>query len=144
MKRRSKAATNQWNVLDWRDASLYPVPLPESDDSDLPQWRWEFLRRDEEYREHWLRIRAIDPHGKLALLTAPPKRNFISTIPILVNEQAKDSLYFQRKYKLKHLLNPAHRKPCHLDFYLMPSNSITLTDLDIWAAAGFKDTELGV
>jgi hypothetical protein len=132
MTRRSKAATNLWNVPDWKNASLYPVPLPERDDSDLRQWRWEFLRRDEEYRQDWLRIRSIDRQGKLALLADPPILDFTQITPILVKEQVKDPLYFQRKYKLKKLLNPAHIKPRHLAFYFTPLNSITLTfDLDM-------------
>ncbi|MEO7861453.1 MAG: hypothetical protein ABIU05_13635 [Nitrospirales bacterium] len=130
MMHRLKAATDQWNVPDWRDASLYPVPQPESDNSDLPQWRWEFLRRDKEYRQDWLRIRAIDPEGKLALLADSP-RHLDWEVPVLVKEQHQNPFYFQKKYKLKRLFNPAHRKPAQLAFYPLPSNSITMVfDLD--------------
>lgn len=71
MKRIATAASNEWNVPDWRDESQYPIPLPESDDSDLISWRWKFLRRDKEYRQDWLRIRAKDPEERLALLKDP-------------------------------------------------------------------------
>lgn len=131
MTRRSGAASSEWNVPDWRDGSAYPVPRPEGDDSDLLQWRWEFLRRDEEYREDWLRIRAIDPEGKLALL--PDSAKYLDwTVPVLMKEQYKDPYYFQKKYKVKRLFNPRHKKPANLAFYPLPLNYITMKfDLDM-------------
>lgn len=41
---------DDWNVPDWKDASAYPA-----DDEALSQdaWRWEFIRRSEEYRTAW-------------------------------------------------------------------------------------------
>jgi hypothetical protein len=127
VKRIARAASNEWNVPDWKDESQYPIPLPEKDDSDLFQWRWEFLRRDKEYRQDWLRIRAKDPEGKLTSLDHPSESDILSEIPVLVVEQYKNPFYFQKKYKLKKLLNPALRKPRHLAFYPYPSgNSITM------------------
>ena len=40
----------RWGVPDWRDASAYPQP----DTTPLNRWRWEFLRRRQDYREDWL------------------------------------------------------------------------------------------
>ncbi len=48
-----------WNVPDWRDDSAYPKPdasmLPDEEvflyDDRLIYWRWEFLRRRQDYRE---------------------------------------------------------------------------------------------
>ena len=37
-----------WGVPDWRDASAYEI------DRSPRQWRWEFLRRRQDYREDWL------------------------------------------------------------------------------------------
>jgi hypothetical protein len=37
-----------WGVPDWRDATAYQVPRSPR------QWRWEFLRRRQDYREDWL------------------------------------------------------------------------------------------
>lgn len=39
--------SEKWGVPDWRDAAAYPRSL--SDDL----WRWEFLRRREDYRNDW-------------------------------------------------------------------------------------------
>jgi hypothetical protein len=117
-------------VPDWKDKNSYPVPFSESDNSDWQQWRWEFLRRDEEYRNDWLRIRAIDPDGKLAL-AANSSQYLDWTVPILVKEQYADPFYFQKKYKVKKLFNPAEKSPHQLAFYPFPSNSVTmLFDLD--------------
>lgn len=38
---------SHWNVPAWQDASAYPKP----DDLSLPYWRWEFIRRRQDYRE---------------------------------------------------------------------------------------------
>lgn len=40
---------DKWGIPDWRDASAYPDP---ENTSDL-QWKWEFLRRREDYRKDW-------------------------------------------------------------------------------------------
>lgn len=41
--------TAEWNVPDWRDTSAYPRP----DDLGLVHWRWEFLRRRDDYRKEF-------------------------------------------------------------------------------------------
>lgn len=43
------AYRRKWGLPDWRDADEYPITL--SDDL----WRWEFLRRREDYRNDWER-----------------------------------------------------------------------------------------
>lgn len=40
-----------WGVPDWRDAGAYPDP----DDLELNEWRWEFLRRRDDYRSDYLK-----------------------------------------------------------------------------------------
>ena len=40
----------QWGICDWRDTAAYP----DSRSTDNDMWRWEFLRRDPQYRERWL------------------------------------------------------------------------------------------
>jgi len=37
----------RWGIPDWRDATAYPRRLPD------PIWRWEFLRRREDYRKDY-------------------------------------------------------------------------------------------
>ena len=41
---------SDWNVPDWRDETGYP----KAENTGLGQWKWEFLRRREDYREDWL------------------------------------------------------------------------------------------
>lgn len=52
---------HEWGVPNWRDESQYPGP------SDLtPElWRWQFIRRMEDYREAWDRAAPIE-HEMLA------------------------------------------------------------------------------
>ncbi len=38
-----------WGVPDWRNASAYPT----ADTTPERIWRWEFLRRREDYRNDW-------------------------------------------------------------------------------------------
>ena len=40
-----------WGVPDWRDAKAYPG----WDEIGILGWRWEFLRRNPEYRRDWSR-----------------------------------------------------------------------------------------
>ena len=42
--------TADWNLPDWKTPSLYPHELT------IPEWRWQFLRRWESYRDWWLTI----------------------------------------------------------------------------------------
>lgn len=130
MTKRASTTDNEWNVPEWTDASQYLVP--KEDDSDLLKWRWEFLRRDREYRQDWLRIRAKDTKEELALLHDPVHAPHLSRPPIFCKEQQNDPFYFQRKYKLVKLLNPAHRSPRHLLFAPYVANAVTVRfDLDM-------------
>ena len=43
---------DDWGVPDWRKVNAYPEP----DELSKKWWRWEFLRRLQEYREDWLAI----------------------------------------------------------------------------------------
>lgn len=47
---------NEWNVPNWRDQLAYTSLL------DSKWWRWEFLRRDPEYRKDW---KYLTDSGKL-------------------------------------------------------------------------------
>lgn len=48
--------THPWGVPDWRDEGQYPAP------GDLPAelWRWQFIRRMQDYREAWERAAPIE------------------------------------------------------------------------------------
>jgi hypothetical protein len=39
----------KWGVPDWRDEKAYPLPKNMADNA----WRWEFMRRNADYREDW-------------------------------------------------------------------------------------------
>ncbi len=45
----SSPIISEWGIPDWREASAYP-----DEKMDLWSWRWEFLRRGDEYRKDWL------------------------------------------------------------------------------------------
>lgn len=45
------AKKHEWGIPDWRDESAYPGP----DDLSMDEWRWQFLRRREDYRQDWLK-----------------------------------------------------------------------------------------
>jgi hypothetical protein len=62
----------EWGVPDWRHASSYPVANTMGDNA----WRWEFLRRHQDYRADWERTQknaAKDRHTKygLAMMVDP-------------------------------------------------------------------------
>lgn len=116
MKTKTRASHNEWNVPDWRDEKQYLTPRSEGDDSDLLQWRWEFLRRDKQYRDDWRRIAVLDPDGKLALRGDPSQCDFTKPIPLLIPEQLEDFHHFNRLYKLSRLLDPSVRNPSILPF----------------------------
>ncbi len=42
-------SSNPFNVKDWSNPECYPAP----EELTLAQWRWEFLRRHNRYREFW-------------------------------------------------------------------------------------------
>jgi hypothetical protein len=48
-----------WGVPDWRDAAAYEIARSPR------QWRWEFLRRRQDYREDWLKH--YEPSSREAL-----------------------------------------------------------------------------
>lgn len=48
------AHAQQWGLPDWRDAAAYPNHKRVT----LLRWCWEFLRRNPDYREFWLRVEA--------------------------------------------------------------------------------------
>lgn len=82
MEERSQTPREQWNVPDWRNEGDYPEPLPENYDEEIDHWRWEFLRRDKEYRQDWEDFLKFDHPFKLALRDDPEEH-----IPICPNIQ---------------------------------------------------------
>ena len=125
MKQRSEAVIKKWNLPDWRDASLYPVPLLEKNDSDLFQWKWEFLRRCDEYQQDWIRFRQLKHPFQLALLKDPSSDGFdLPKYPKEYRERHGDVWYVLERYKLARLLNPAIASPKFLCFYPIPDDGV--------------------
>lgn len=53
-KRKALKDGNDWGIPKWRDASAYPDPETTSNF----QWKWEFLRRRNDFREDWVKYAA--------------------------------------------------------------------------------------
>lgn len=104
----SQTPREKWNVPDWRNEGDYLVPLPENDDEDINQWRWEFLRRDKEYRQDWEKFLELDHPFKLALREEPEEPHFdLPKYPEEYPDRHGHIFYILSKYKLARLLNPA-------------------------------------
>ena len=117
MKMRSDTATNRWNVPDWRKSTLYPKPDEVSD----TQWRWEFLRRSDEYRRDW-EIYQEDPHPyKIAIEGDPDDSTlYLPYYPQEHEDRWEDIWRFLRKYGLARLLDPSVPTPRYLTFHFVP------------------------
>ena len=93
-----------WGVPDWSQGKSYPAPDELPDDL----WRWEFLRRNPEYRDDW-EIYAWETYATLtgfpydqspdAVLT-PNNEEFVADIP-----------HSERRYGLKMCPNPRNPRP---------------------------------
>jgi hypothetical protein len=89
---------------DWRDPNAYPADLT------LTQWRWQFLRRREDYREDW---NAFHPVCQARYLTA--FRGF--KVPMGIRSWEDHTARFadmpgcREKYGTKFLLNPDEPQP---------------------------------
>ena len=125
MKKRSNAVIKRWNLLDWREPKLYPEPPLRKNDSDLLQWKWEFLRRCDEYQQDWIRFRQLQHPFQLALLKNPSSEQYdLPKYPKEYRERHGDVWYVLEKYKLARLLNPAIVSPKFLRFYPIPDNGM--------------------
>ena len=95
-----------WGVPDWRDSETYP----KGDELSANEWRWEFLRRREDYREDWLLHAESSYRNREIARQVHEKGHEYPVIP-------PDSLGFgahmpgcEDKYGVCFLLNPASPK----------------------------------
>lgn len=95
-----------WGVPDWRDESAYPKP----DQLTNTLWKWEFLRRDEGYRNDWLRWEK-ETREFYKVKDIPPPHDPLELYALMPNSK--------EKYGLSSLPNPANPKPQKLHFMLM-------------------------
>ncbi len=63
----------KWGIPDWRDAGAYPNAENMGDRA----WRWEFLRRREDYREDWKRKGDPSKYGLAVMVDPRSKDGFI-------------------------------------------------------------------
>ena len=88
-------------------------------------WRWEFLRRDETYREDWQSFRTLKHPFELALEEDPTDPGFdIPMYPDEYENRHGHIYYALYKHKMGRLLNPNHANPQHLKFYPIPSDGV--------------------
>lgn len=105
------AQEKEWGVPVWRQKQGYPK---KSDSID--RWKWEFLRRTEEYRNDW--ERACDTEQTPTAEDAP-RRGFLVQKPF--NKAA-----LQRKYRMTHAKAPTvsyDKLPKSFAFDRMPESS---------------------
>jgi hypothetical protein len=110
------------SIPHWKDENMYPKK-PEQ--LSLTQWRWEFLRRDAEYRKEWETYRdRKHPFSSLAI--EGDSDDFDFDIPYYPQGNPKDEECWGdiwrilRKYGLARLLDPSVAEPKHLRFYFVP------------------------
>lgn len=142
MKRKPDPAEyrRKWGVPDWHDASCYPANLSDG------LWRWEFLRRREDYREDyrqshaatvtWYRKHSFEEFFQKRQNSQQSDGSTIWSEPWSESpcgdgciypdnwENARDSPLFQvqmagsmEKYGLVTLINPAIARPRELSFF---------------------------
>lgn len=116
---------SKWSHPDWRYPESYPKPLPDDDHSDYSLWRWEFLRRDDTYREDWSQFRQLKHPFELALDEDPSDPGYdIPMYPDEYENRHGHVYYALWKHKMGRLLNPNHANPQHLKFYPIPSDGV--------------------
>ena len=90
-----------WGVPDWHDEEAYPNP----DDLTLTEWRWEFLRRTNDYREDFLLHveEELKRHRSVTGEEHPVAANSPDFCPRMLGSE--------RKYGVYYLRNPAASGP---------------------------------
>lgn len=96
----SIASNTQWNVPDWKDAGAYPRP----EDLSLTYWRWEFLRRRQDYKEDFeahalptynfeiAEAKATPPQGKQIRIVSPDHPEFRARLIYLAKQDSEEAL----------------------------------------------------
>ena len=78
-------ARQKWELPDWRDVTAYP----RTQDLSVNEWRWEFLRRRQDYRDDFFR---------------PSDKPFIA--PDFPGELESPDRCFERQYHLANAMDP--------------------------------------
>ena len=103
VKPRYSPTNNPWKIPDWRKKSNYPNPKEMS----RHLWRWEFLRRREEYRKDW-ETYAQETREQP---TGAKDKKATSALPLSDLELRVEMPGSQEKYRLAMLLHPGNPSP---------------------------------
>lgn len=108
------AALTDWGIPNWLDANAYP------EDLTYNEWRWEFLRRREEYRQDWTANHALSYQRNLKTSCVFPN------VPLGIGSWEEFAKGFAEmpgcieKYGIQYLANPARPLPRDLFTILTP------------------------
>jgi hypothetical protein len=117
MKERSTAATKKYDGPDRTQPDQYPEPAQIS----LTHWRWQFLRRDREYRKEWEAYRARGGPFNIALEGNPSDPDLFFPYYPDEHEDLWDDIWrVLRKYGLTRLHDPSVSSPAELRFHFVP------------------------
>ncbi|MBZ5496833.1 MAG: hypothetical protein LAP85_10565 [Acidobacteriia bacterium] len=115
----------RWGIPDWRNSKAYPASLPDE------LWRWEFLRRCDDYRQDWERehkrtVEWYSKHTYQEWMSPNPNSDLESPGPIEPGNFDCDPgseefvVYMKhsvKKYRMPVLINPAVARPRNLGFW---------------------------
>jgi hypothetical protein len=108
-------ASEDWGVPDWQDPEAYPKP----NERTRNEWRWEFLRREPEYRRDWAKHYKQSYQYFLELSQDPGHLGFygkkiFSPDDPCFRAYTSDSV---EKYGLRGLPNPSISRLTGISFY---------------------------
>lgn len=115
----SESYRARWGVPDWEDGNTYPG----KDDLTIDEWRWEFLRRSEGYREDFLK----------------PDESFIGE---------SKGRYFEQTHFVLNIIDPARSVDCMKtpndnqddEFQFAPGFDVRFIDTDEKCLYGYPFT----
>ncbi len=100
-----------WNIPDWRDATAYPETLTTS------EWRWQFLRRRDDYRQDWVRDRPDYPERVMF-------GTRIKDMPSVTESGKIIEIGCREKYGVNFILHPGESMPCRNLFVRKPPHAV--------------------
>ena len=118
--------SSKWGIPDWKDPLAYPNHKNKVDKI----WKWEFLRRDSNYRKDWDKHRHSGHPFQLAVLEEDDSKPISNEDYDFYPEQHPDLWGEIRRllctYGLPRLHCPALSFPKHLNFYVVPKDEILI------------------
>ena len=120
-----------WGIPDWRDASAYPTLGLEGDQTALPDffWKWEFLRRDPQYRQDWQTHRR-QAHPKVLAFSREDDQTLERDVDFYPEEYPEiwpEVWRLIRVYGLARLPHPGLARPNLLSFRAVPEDEVLIS-----------------